>query len=212
MAKSFAYYRTSSATNAGTDKDSLARQRAAVEAFARANDIAIVAEHYDAAVSGADPINQRPGFVAMLEAIAANGVRLILVETASRFARDIIVQETGWRLLQGLGIELVAVDSPSTFLDDTPTAKLIRQILGVVSEFEKANLVAKLKAARERTGRIGGRKSIDVINPAAVAYARENAAGRSLRELSALLADRGFLSAARTPFSSSVVAKMLRNR
>jgi DNA invertase Pin-like site-specific DNA recombinase len=35
--------------------------------------------------------------------------------------------------------------SPTSFLDDTPTARLIRQMLGAVSEFEKAMLVAKLR-------------------------------------------------------------------
>jgi hypothetical protein len=40
---------------------------------------------------------------------------------------------------------------------------MIRQILGSVSQFEKAMLVAKLKGARDRkkavTGKCGGRKS-----------------------------------------------------
>jgi hypothetical protein len=47
----------------------------------------LVDEFYDAAVSGADPIDMRPGFAAMLERIEGNGVRTIIVETASRFAR-----------------------------------------------------------------------------------------------------------------------------
>jgi hypothetical protein len=41
-----------------------------------------------------------------------------------------------------------AADSPGPFLDDGPTSKLIRQILGAVSEFDKAMTVAKLKGAR----------------------------------------------------------------
>jgi DNA invertase Pin-like site-specific DNA recombinase len=147
-AKAIAYYRTSSATNVGTDKDSLARQKAAVTAYARAHGIRIVDEFYDAAVSGADPIEARPGFLDMLARITGNGVRCILMESANRFARDLIVQETGWRFLQAKGIELIAVDSPEAFLADTPTAVLIRQILGAVSQFEKASLVAKLKVAR----------------------------------------------------------------
>ena len=48
----------------------------------------------------------------MLTYIASNGVRTIIVETANRFARDLIVQETGHRMLRGLGIELIAADSP----------------------------------------------------------------------------------------------------
>ena len=34
---------------------------------------------YDAAVSGGDPIAERPGFKAMLDRIAGNGVRCIIV-------------------------------------------------------------------------------------------------------------------------------------
>jgi hypothetical protein len=55
-------------------------------------------------------------------------------------------QEVGFTKLQALGVKLVAADSPQSFLDDTPTSKLIRQILGAVSEFDKAMVVAKLKS------------------------------------------------------------------
>ena len=83
MTKAVAYLRTSSAANVGTDKDSDKRQRAAIEAYAKANKIEIVTEFYDAAVSGADPLDSRPGFAALLERVAGNGVTVILVETAS---------------------------------------------------------------------------------------------------------------------------------
>jgi hypothetical protein len=43
-----------------------------------------------------------------------------------------------------------------------PTSKLIRQILGAVSEFDKA-MVAKLKGARERKGALTGKK-VDAVN------------------------------------------------
>src|SRR5215469_7951692 len=108
-APAVAYLRTSSATNVGAEKDSDKRQRTAIEAFAKhaGYEIAAVDWFYDQAVSGADPIEARPGFALMLERIAGNGVRTIIVETANRFARDLIVQETGWRFLQGLGVTLV---------------------------------------------------------------------------------------------------------
>jgi DNA invertase Pin-like site-specific DNA recombinase len=74
------------------------------------------------------------------------------------------VQETGFKMLRDLGIELVAADSPTAFLDDGPTSQLIRQVLGAVSQFEKAMLVAKLKGARDRkraTGaKVEGRKNL----------------------------------------------------
>ena len=157
-----AYYRTSSAANVGEDKDSLRRQQSAVRAYAKARGLYIVEEFYDAAVSGADPVHQRPGFKLMLEYMSGNGARVVLVENAGRFARDLIVQLTGHDFLKGLGFELIAVDVPGHFAEDTPTAVLIRQVLGAFSQFEKASLVAKLKAARDKvrakTGRCEGPK------------------------------------------------------
>jgi len=47
----------------------------------------IVDWFYDAAVSGADPIEARPGFAELLTRIADNGVRTIIVETTASRAR-----------------------------------------------------------------------------------------------------------------------------
>jgi DNA invertase Pin-like site-specific DNA recombinase len=44
----------------------------------------------------------------------------------------------------------VPTSAPDFFTTDTPTAVLVRQVLGAVSQFEKANLVAKLRAARHQ--------------------------------------------------------------
>jgi DNA invertase Pin-like site-specific DNA recombinase len=88
------YLRTSSAANVGSDKDSEQRQRVAIGSYAKAAGVLIVDWFYDAAVSGADPVEARPGFAAMLARIAGNGVRTIVVEAANRFARDLMVQES----------------------------------------------------------------------------------------------------------------------
>ena len=58
-----AYLRTSSAANVGTDKDSEKRQRHAIQGFAKRGGFEIIAEFYDAAVSGADPIETRAGLI-----------------------------------------------------------------------------------------------------------------------------------------------------
>ena len=67
-------------------------------------------------------------------------------------------------------VELVPASAPDFFQTDTPTAVLVRQVLGAISEFEKTSLVAKLKAARDRkreaTGKCGGRKSYKERSPA----------------------------------------------
>ncbi len=218
--KAIAYLRTSSAANLGEDKDSQKRQLAAVEAYAKRHGIEIVASLYDSAVSGADPVDTRPGFMAALERIEGNGVRTIIVETASRFARDLMVQEVGYAKLRERGIELIAADNPGSFLDDTPTAKLVRQVLGAIAEFDKAMTVAKLKGARDRWRATGvkceGRKSHAEARPDMVAiakrlYRRNPKSGqrRSLRAISAELAGAGFLNERGQPFHPKSVRAMV---
>ena len=215
-----AYLRTSSAANVGADKDSGKRQRAAIDAFARSAGFDIIDTYYDEAVSGADHVASRPGFAAMMERIASNGVQTIIVETANRFARDLIVQETGFVMLKERGIELIAADKPDAFLDDTPTAALIRQVLGAVSQFEKAMVVSKLKAARDRkrreTGRkVEGRKSYAEMSPDLVRLAKRlhrypiNGRRRSLRDVARALASAGFLSSSGKPFGAAAIARMV---
>jgi DNA invertase Pin-like site-specific DNA recombinase len=219
------YTRTSSAGNVGDDKDSVPRQRKAIQAYANKAGYTIVAWFDDPAVAGEDMIDMRPGFAAALEKIAGNGVRTIIVETANRFARDLIVQETGFRRLQADGITLIAADKPDSFVDDTPTAVLVRQILGAVSQFDKAMTVAKLRGARERKrrktgGKVEGRKSLAETAPEAVTMARQLSEQRprlSLRQISAALAEAGHVSIkgngskrpGGNPYSASAVASML---
>jgi DNA invertase Pin-like site-specific DNA recombinase len=162
----------------------------------------------------------RPGFAAMLERIEGNGVRTIIVETASRFARDLMVQEVGHAKLRERGIDLIAADNPTSFIDDTPTAKLVRQVLGAISEFDKAMTVAKLRGARERkrreAGKCEGRKSHAERNPELVALVRQlrrkrpKGGQRSLRDISAELAQHGIMNERGQPFSAASVKSMLR--
>jgi DNA invertase Pin-like site-specific DNA recombinase len=217
--KALAYYRTSSATNVGGD--SLPRQQEAVRRYAKAHRIAIVGEFYDPAVSGADPVDQRPGFTDLLARIEGNGVRMILVENASRFARDLAVQLAGHDMLKTKGIALIPVDAPDFFQDETPTAVMVRQILGAVSQFEKAALVAKLRAARDRRSRekgrrIEGRKPGVERTQALLDKARRLARkspktgkARSLRQIASGLAAEGYTTASGKPFSPSQVKRLL---
>src|SRR6516162_4166889 len=218
--KAVAYLRTSSRTNVGADKDSDKRQRAAIEAYAKAAGYEITGEFYDAAVSGADPVGERSGFAEMLERLMSNGARTIIVESPDRFARDLMVQLAGHDMLKARGVTLIAASAPMHFIEETPTAILVRQVLGAIAEFEKMTLVAKLAAARKRkrmaTGeKVEGRKSHVEVRPDVVKLAK--ALGRkkpkggrlSLRAISAELAAQGFLNERGRRFNPKSIATML---
>src|SRR4249920_1007797 len=210
--KAVAYLRTSSAANVGADKDSDKRQRAAIEAFAKAAGYEVVEEYYDAAVSGADPVDQRPGFAEMLRRLAANGAKTIIVESPNRFARDLAVQLAGHDMLKELGVSIIPASAPDFFTEDTPTAALVRQVLGAIAQFEKATIVAKLAAARKRkrveTGRCEGRKPLAETKPDVVAMAKRlrrkgpKRGQRSLRVIAAELAAAGHLNERGAPYSA----------
>ena len=220
MMAAVAYFRTSSAANVGDDKDSQKRQREAVTQYAKAHGIKITGEYFDAAVSGADPINERPGFVEMLQYIRGNGARTILVENASRFARDLAVQITGHELLKAEGFELIPVDAPDHFINETPTAVMVRNILGAVSQFEKASIVDKLKKARDRKSkelgrRVEGRKGLRETDPRMVQEARrlrrknpKSGKVRSFRAISAELASNGITRRNGEPFSAMTIKRV----
>jgi DNA invertase Pin-like site-specific DNA recombinase len=69
--KAVAYVRMS------TDRQDLSpdAQRAAISRWASAQGVAVVAWHDDLGVSGGTPLEERPGLLAAIEAIDANGAR-----------------------------------------------------------------------------------------------------------------------------------------
>ena len=156
-----------------------------------------VDEYFDAAVSGADPIEGRPGFKALLERIVGNGVSTVIVEDFSRFARTLMVQEAGIAMLVGLGVRVLTSRGDDLTESDDEMRVAMRQIVGVFSQLEKTRLVKKLRGARERKkasgeGRYVGRKSHAEKRPNVVAEAKrlyranpKTGNRRSLREISA---------------------------
>ena len=131
-----AYYRTSSAANVGHDKDSEKRQRQVIEGFAKRGGFEIVAEFYNAAVSGADPIQDRPGFAQLLDRVEGSGVRTVIVEDTSRFARELMAQELGITLLISRGVRKVC-HSMARAGSRRPRSPLSPQLIPMGMRFSK---------------------------------------------------------------------------
>ena len=215
-----AYLRTSSAANVGQDKDSEHRQRGAIEHFAKQAGYVVTETFRDPAVSGADPIEGRPGFGALLDRIEGNGVRTVIVEDASRFARDLVTQELGILSLVGRGVRVVTATGDDLTDTKDPFKVAMRQIAGAFAQLEKARLVGKLRHARERLRakghRVEGRKPLAETHPEAVLMAKrlrraspKTGERRSLRVIAAELAKAGHLNANGVPFSAKSVLAMI---
>jgi DNA invertase Pin-like site-specific DNA recombinase len=90
----------------------------------------------------------------MLDKLESNGMRMVLVEEASRFARSVLAQERGVLVMMQRGAAVVTVNTGDDLTQsDDPTKVSMRQLAGVFAQFEKARLVRKLKSARDRKGR-----------------------------------------------------------
>ena len=147
-----AYLRTSSMANAGEASLSYQRQADAVRAYARGHNLQLAKKHvyYDAGVSGATPLGSRPSFNRRLQEVVDNKVTMVLFEDSTRLARDLVVQELTLGEFSKHGVSLISCKSPTMFTDDSLTAKLVRQILGAVSEYQKCDIHERLSNARAR--------------------------------------------------------------
>jgi DNA invertase Pin-like site-specific DNA recombinase len=144
--------------------------------FAKRSGATIVEWFYDPAVSGADPIEARPGFSALLDRLESNGVRTVVVEDASRFARDLVAQELGVLLLIKRGVRVLTANGDDLTDTSDPSRVMMRQIAGSFAQYEKTRLVTKMRGAHERVrevkGKCEGRKSYAEREPELVLAAK----------------------------------------
>lgn len=146
--KAITYLRVSGADQ--IKGDGFQRQRVACQAYATSSGMELVGEYIEA-ISGTFDGLERPVFATMLERIAGNGVRVVLIERADRLARDLMVSEALLCQLRKLGVQVFESCSGLELTDASdPSRIMIRQMLGAVAEFNKRELVGKLAKARRR--------------------------------------------------------------
>lgn len=162
MKTAFVYSRVSSQGQVGEDKDGLIRQESTCRQWAKVNGYEIAGVYCEEGVSGT--LEDRPALARLMVDLELNGhgVKTVLIEKLDRLARDLMVQEAIVRDFQRQGFEIIsALEGPDLCSND-PSRKLVRQVFGAIAEYDKAMLVLKLRAARERmkakTGRCEGRK------------------------------------------------------
>jgi DNA invertase Pin-like site-specific DNA recombinase len=155
--KAFSYLRVSG--KGQIDGDGFQRQADTVKKYAKANRLEVAQEFRDEGICGSKDAMDRPGLTDLFVALKSNGVRTVLVENATRIARDLMVSEIILAEFRKLGVKVISADGgvDLTLGNDDPTGKLVRQILAAVSEWEKCLIVQKLRASRLRIRRGGKR-------------------------------------------------------
>ena len=154
--KAVAYMRCS---GLGQNKgDTWNRQSEAITSYAKGRSLNIVEEFRDIGVSGTKDLDNRPGLADLLERVKAENIEIVLVENATRLARDLMVSEIILQELNKAGARVIAAESGTDLSDnDDPTCVLIRQVLNAVAQFDKSVTVTKLKMARQRVRQEKGR-------------------------------------------------------
>ena len=154
MKKAYAYLRVSG--KGQVKGDGFPRQWDAIKKYSAAHDIKIIQVFREEGVAGTKDSMDRPAWASMMTALHSNGVKTIVIEKLDRLARDLMVQEATIGDLQKDGFTLVSVAEPDLMASD-PTRILMRQLMGAVAQYDKNQIVLKLRGARIRKRAIEGR-------------------------------------------------------
>lgn len=184
-----------------------AAQRRAIESWCREQGATLVGTFADVGVSGGAPLDQRLGLMRAIDAVEELRAGIILVLRRDRLARDAVSAGIVQRLVERQGAVIRCCDG----LTDTPGPEgvLLRAVLDALAEYERLLIRGRTKSAlavkRERGERIGGipwgrtlakdgrHLQVNPREEEAVVLARRlHRRGRSLREIAARLAERGF--------------------
>lgn len=201
-----------------------AAQRKAIEAWAAAHGVTLVAVFEDRGVSGATPHEERAGMVAALATMKATGAGLLLAAKRDRLGRDVGVVDALERAVAKLGARVVTADGVGSIVGSA--AVLMRGMSDVVASFERAVIrertTAALQVKRSRGERVGqvpfgyrlaedGVHLVECTEEQAVLVAIRSLRGEGLstRAIVAELASRGVTSRSGKPLQKTQVCRIL---
>jgi site-specific DNA recombinase len=150
-----AYLRVS--TVGQVDGHGLERQDKAIKAYARKNRVEILEVYREEGVSGT--IKDRPALTRlMVEIIQAGRPKLILVESADRLGRDLLVSLLILEECRKHGIRVVACDSGMDLTDNKdPMVEAMATVQQAFAQLDKRRLGMKLAQSRRDKRALGFR-------------------------------------------------------
>lgn len=134
-------------------------QSAAIRAWAKAGGHKVVAWETDV-ISGASELRDRAGWCEAAALIKSGHAQGVVVARLDRLARDVMVQELLLRKLSDLGgVVLSTRENENEMLNGEskdPSRKLVRVIMGAISEYDREMTVDRLAAGRAAKAARGG--------------------------------------------------------
>ena len=136
-------------------------QEKAIRDFCKAEGMTVVGIFRDEGQSGSNGLDSRVGLAEALAALKDHQGAQLVVYRLDRLARDLILQETLVERFRDEGTPVRSASEPDLDTDtDDPTKTLIRQIVGAVSQYERAVIRGRMMAGkavkRAAGGYIGG--------------------------------------------------------
>jgi len=159
MEKAFLYLRVS--TCAQVEGCGFDRQEEVCRAYAGEAGYEVAGVFRDGGISGCNDAENRPAFQEMMAAILANGIKIVIVESLDRLARELRIQETLLIYLASKGVALVSArtgENVTEAIMGDPLRKALIQMQGVFAELEKNQLARRLRKARDLRSRQAGRR------------------------------------------------------
>jgi DNA invertase Pin-like site-specific DNA recombinase len=213
VVRAFGYLRVSG--KGQVKGDGFTRQLQAIKAYAAGHGIKIVRVFREEGVSGAKESMDRAAWSEMMTALHGDGVGTIIIEKLDRLARDLMVQEATIADLQKHGFTLISVAEPDLMAND-PTRVLMRQLMGAVAQYDKSQIVLKLRGARmrkrAREGHCEGRKPFGYYPGESAAVERIKAlrvAGLGFDRIAARLNEEGVATRTGRPWHGIVINRIL---
>lgn len=137
------------------DGQTVENQRRHLDEVAERLGWTVVALYADEGISGAKGRDQRPGLDALMKGVARREFDIVAAWSVDRLGRSLPDLVGFLGELQARGVDLFlhqqAIDT------STPSGRMLYNMLAVFSEFERAMIVARVKAGLQRTKKRLGR-------------------------------------------------------
>lgn len=154
MTKRIALY-----TRVSTDQQTTENQRLELVAVAQRNGWEIVAEFCDHGISGAKGRDQRPGYDALMKAIARREIDLVATWAVDRLGRSLQNLVGFLTEINAKGVDLYlhqqALDT------STPSGRAMFGMLSVFADFERELIRSRIMAGLARSEKKPGRPPLD---------------------------------------------------